>query len=97
MSDGCFELSKKAKGISRAVQKRHLNFFDFHETVVENKLSKKVIVSSLKRKTFKIYLIQNRKKLLSRFSSKRLFSNKFRTQNSFFSFPLNFRAQRLID
>ena len=89
-------MSKKAKGISRTVQKQYLTYHDFFDVVKSQNPSRTVELASLKRSSFRIYLIRTRKKLLSRYNSKRFFSDKYKRQKSFFSFPLNFYVQRLV-
>ena len=84
-------MTKKVKGLPRS---RHSNvsFLDFSNITIENKPTRSVVTASLKKTKFRIYLIKSRKKLLSRFSTKRLFSEKYKTNNSFFSFPLNWKG-----
>ena len=90
-------LTKRAKGIQRSFQAKCLSFYDFYDCVKNNNESRKVEIASLKRSSFRIYLIRTKKKLLSRYNSKRYFSDKYKTKKSYFSFPLNFRVQRLVE
>ena len=93
---GNIPISKKAKGISKTYAKRYLTYHDFYDVVKNRSESRKVELASLKRSSFRIFLIRTRKKLLSRYNSKRFFSDKYQTRKSYFSFPLNFRVQRLV-
>ena len=93
---GSLELSKRSKGIKRSYANKHLKLFDFQTTVVNKNPARKIDISSLKRHQFKIYLITTRKKILSRFNTKRYFSENYKTKRSYFSFPLNFGAQKLV-
>ena len=95
LSDGVTELTKRAKGISRAYH-QYVTFSNFEDLVVRDLPTRKIIIGSLKRQTFRIYLIRTRKKILSKFNSKRCFSEKYKKDHSYFSFPLHFKAQRLI-
>ena len=81
---------KKAKGVNSAVKKSQLTFYDFEDSAVNNNsVSRKVFVASLRKVSFRVYLIRNRKRLLSNLCTKRLFSPKYRTKNHFFSWPLH--------
>ena len=85
-------VTRKIKGLPRS--KHHtVSFIDFSEIAIENKPARKVITARLKRTQFRIYLVKSRKKLLSRFSVKRLFSDRYKTDSSYFSFPLNWRSK----
>ena len=95
LTDGVTELTKRAKGISRTYH-QYVTFSNFEDLVVKNLPTRKIIIASLKRQTFRIYLIRTRKKVLSKFNSKRCFSDKYKKALSYFSFPLHFKAQRLI-
>ena len=93
---GYVELSKRIKGISRT-KHTNITYLDFQKVVTENVPSRKTLIASLKRQNFCVHLIQTRKKTLSKFNSKRCFSDKFRTKNSFFSFPIHLRVLKLIE
>ena len=80
---------KKAKGVSRTIQQKQLTFHDFESVAVRNELSRKVVSASIRKVNYRIYLVKNKKKLLTNFTSKRLFSPEFRTKKYFFSFPLH--------
>ena len=85
-------LTKKIKGIPRS---RHgeISIADFTNVAVSNRPPRVLITASLKKISFRIYLIKTRKKLLSRFSVKRLYSERYRTKTSFYSFPLNWKGR----
>ena len=80
---------KKAKGVNRVTQQQELTYHDFENVAVHNHPSRKVIVATIKKVNFKLYLVRSKKRLLTNFTSKRLFSPKFRRSKHFFSFPLH--------
>ena len=84
---------KKIKGVPRSRQ--HLcNFLDFENVTVYNKPTKSVITASLKKKTFQIFFIKGKKRTISNFSTKRLYSEKYKIfKKSYFSFPLNWKGR----
>ena len=89
-------LQIKSKGIARGSQMKHLSFYDFYKTVVDNQTSGIVSIPSLKRLDFKIYLIRTKKKLISKLNSKRCFSSLYRKDRHFFSFPLHYKRLQII-
>ena len=91
-------LQLKSKGIARGSQLKHLTFFDFYNTIVNNQPTRKVSIPALKRLDFKIYLIQTRKNLVSKLNNKRLFSSLYRQKRQhLFSFPLHYKRLRIIE
>ena len=89
-------LQLKSKGIARSSQMKHLTFFEFHETIVNNKPTEVVSIPALKRLDFRIYLIKTKKKLISKINSKRCFSSLYRKKKHFFSFPLHYKRLQII-
>ena len=85
-------LTKKIKGVPRS-RHNEVTIADFTDVAVSNKPPRVLITASLKKISFRIYLIKTRRKLLSRFSVKRLYSERYRTRNSFYSFPLNWKGR----
>ena len=85
-------LTKKIKGIPRT---RHgeVTISDFTDVTVHNRASRTLTAMSLRKFNFRIYLIQTKKKMLSRFSVKRLYCDQYRTRTSHYSFPLNWRGR----
>ena len=94
-SEHC-ELSKKAKGVPRHLHSK-IVFHDFVTVAMKKQSPRVIIYASLRRVSLKIVMIKSKKKILSTHNSKRIFSNIFRTSGSFFSFPLNFKKQGLVD
>ena len=89
-------LQLKSKGIARSSQMKHLTFFDFKRTIVDNEPTGIVSIPALKRLDFRIYLIRTKKKLISKLNSKRCFSSLYRKKRHFFSFPLHYKRLQLI-
>ena len=89
-------LQVKSKGIARSSQMKHLSFYEFYQTIVENKPTDIVSIPALKRLDFRIYLIRTKKKLISRLNSKRCFSSLYRKKRHFFSFPLHYKRLQII-
>ena len=85
-------LTKKVKGIPRS---RHdqVTLLDFRDVSVHNRPSRVVLTASLKKTSFQIFLLRSKKRLLSRFSVKRLYDDRFRRKHSYFSFPLNWKGR----
>ena len=85
-------LTKKVKGIPRS---RHdqVTLLDFRDVSVHNRPSRVVLTASLKKTSFQIFLLRSKKRLLSRFSVKRLYDDRFRRKHSYFSFPLNWKGK----
>ena len=84
-------LGRKIKGTPKSQQKQ-ISVEDFISIVIDEKPSKIVICGAFKRISFKIFLVRNKRKALSRFSSKRYFSDYYKTKNSYYSFPLNWSS-----
>ena len=89
-------LQLKSKGIARSSQMKHLTFYEFHQTIVNNKATEIVSIPALKRLDFKIYLIRTKKKLISKINSKRCFSSLYRKKKHFYSFPLHYKRLKII-
>ena len=84
---------KKIKGVPRSRQNL-CSFLDFENVTVYNKPTKSVMTASLKKKTFQIFLIKGKKRMLSNFSTKRLYNEKYKIlKKSYFSFPLNWKGR----
>ena len=85
-------LAKKCKGLPRS---RHpdVSYSDFSNIAIRNKPARKYTVNtaSLKRQNYNIFLLKGTKKKLSKYSVKRLYSERYKRNLSFFSFPLNWR------
>ena len=87
----------KAKGVPAKVKKT-MTESDFSETIVNQKNPRKTKIHSMRRTNFKINIIRTEKKVLSSLNTKVLFSDEFRTEFGFFSWPLHFKNPlRLID
>ena len=81
---------KKAKGVNSVSKRNELTFFDFVDVAENNNItSRQVVVASLRKVRFRIYLIKSKKRLLTNLSTKRLYSPRYRTKNHFFSWPLH--------
>ena len=80
----------KAKGTPAKV-KKNMTLADFSETIVKKQNPRKVKIHSMRRTNFKISIIRTEKKVLSSFNSKVLFSDEFKTEHGYFSFPLHFK------
>ena len=85
-------LTKKIKGVPRS-RHNQVSIADFTNVAILNKPPRVLITASFKKTCFQIYLVKTRRKLLSRFSVKRLYSERYRTKYSFFSFPLNWKSR----
>ena len=83
-------LALKCKGVQRN-RHRHVTYSDFCNVAIRNKPSKTFPTSSLKRSNHSIYLLKGTKKKLSKYSVKRLYSEAYRRNLSFYSFPLNWK------
>ena len=82
---------KKAKGVKKFMIQSELTRKDYSDVIKGHK-SRSVDLFSLKRKNFRIFLVRNRKRLLTRFNCKRLFINSLASQNYYFSLPLHFKG-----
>ena len=87
-------LCKKVKGIPRRLQK-DISYDDFLGVTVQNNPPKKVQTARLHKSRYMIYLTRQTKKSISKISRKRLFFTKFKTESSFFSFPINWKNSLL--
>ena len=96
LKSGSIELSKRAKGISRSYRNKYISFQTFYDIVVKDLPSTKINIASLKRYEFKIFLVKTKKNMLSKFNSKRFFSNRYKTKRGYFSFPLHFSKLKLV-
>ena len=83
-------LMKKVKGISKRLSK-HISTKDFINVTIRKKKPKKILQFGLKRLYGKIYCYSLLKSALGTCSSKRIFSNFFRTKQCFLSFPLHLK------
>lgn len=81
-------ICKKLKGIQRS-QHSNITLRDFINVAIKGQPARRVPTARLQRSSYCIYLTRGSKSCLSRLSSKRLFDSRFKTQQSFFSFPLN--------
>ena len=90
-------LQMKSKGVARSSQMKHLTFFDFFNTIVNDQPSRIVPIPALKRLDFQIYLIRTKKKLISKLNSKRAFTSLYRRKRHFFSFPLHYKRLQIIE
>ena len=82
----------KAKGIKRNMQKKCVNYQDFVHATKKGGVSKSVTQYSLKRTHNAIYLVGARKRILSCFTTKRLFLKKQFRKDCAFGFPLHFKS-----
>ena len=87
-------LCKKVKGIPRAAQK-NISYNDFLGVTVHGQKPKSVETARLQRSRYMIYLTKHTKKSISKLSRKRLYFTKYKTDSSFFSFPLNWKSSLL--
>ena len=87
-------LAKKIKGVPSSNQKK-ITYLDFFDVAVNKKKTRTVLTASFKKKSFHIFLIRGKRRILSLWSDKRLYNNRFKRRNSFFSFPLYWKG-RLI-
>jgi len=85
-------LAKKIKGLPRS-KHREITMSDFIDVSLRGTKGRKISSNRLSRSIYTIYLCKNTKTCLSRLSTKRLFYNKFRRNQSFFSFPLNWKTK----
>ena len=83
-------LMKKIKGISKRLS-RHVTKKDFINVTIRKQKPKKILQFGLKRLYGKIYCYSLLKSVLGTCSTKRIFSNFFRTQQCSLSFPLHLK------
>ena len=83
-------LCKKVKGLPRS-RHNQITIEDFLHVAVRGAAPRKVSTARLQRSHYKMYLTTSSKKCLSRLSTKRLFYSCFKSQHSYFSFPLSWR------
>ena len=79
----------KCKGVRRSAMKRSVNAKTFKLVTRYNRESDKATIFSIKRHDFNLYLTFTKKRLLSRYSNKRFFRDKFSDKNQYFGFPLH--------
>ena len=84
-------LTKKIKGVKRNAHK-DITYADFVSVSRYNQPARKILLYHIRKFKFKIFVIRNKKTILSRFSTKRLFSNIYRRKDAFFSFPLHWKS-----
>ena len=84
-------LTKKIKGVKRNAHK-DITYADFVSVSRYNQPARKILLYHIRKFKFKIFLIRNKKTILSRFSTKRLFSDIYRRNDAFFSFPLHWKS-----
>lgn len=84
-------LCKKVKGVPKKIQK-NITYNDFLGVTVRGQKPKTVETARLQRSRYMIYLTKQTKKSISKLSRKRLYFTKFKTDSSFFSFPLNWKS-----
>ena len=82
----------KAKGIKRNMQKKCVGYQDFVHATKNGGVSKSIMQYSLKRTHNAIYLVGSKKRVLSCFTTKRLFSKKFFRKDCAFGFPLHLKS-----
>ena len=85
-------LCKKVKGIQRNRHKK-IRYEDFIQVAICREPARLISTARFARKTFKIFLVQGKKKILGRFTTKRLIDSRFRQKSSFFSFPLEWKER----
>ena len=83
-------LVKKIKGISRKLSK-YVTMKDFINVTIHRKKPRKILQYGLKRLYGNIYCYSLFKSVLGTCSTKRIFSNSFRTKNYSLSFPLHLK------
>lgn len=83
---------KKIKGVPKSRQGL-CHYSDFENVTVKKLPTKTVLTASLKKKTFQIFLVKGKKRMISNFSTKRLYNEKFRLRKSYYSFPLNWKGK----
>ena len=81
-------LTKKIKGIPKKHQSS-IGFSQFKNVAIKNLPPQKIVTRRLQRNSYRIYLIQQSKKCLSRLTTKRLFDKRARNRICYCSFPLN--------
>ena len=85
---------RKSKGVRRAVLQREASLKDFVEATKTEQLPRSVGEYSIRRKNFRLFLISQRKRLLSRCLIKRLTYPSMRRPEYHFTLPLH--CKRLV-
>ena len=81
----------KCKGVKRSLVKKQgvVDVHTFIDVTKRKKLSKQVLQYTLKRKNGQIFLTSQRKRLLSKFTAKRFFCDKYSSDAHYFGWPLH--------
>lgn len=81
----------KVKGTKRNLVREHVSSKDFINTVIKGEASRKLSQHHIKRLKGKIYIHSQEKRILSCFTSKRIFSKDYFTQSSALGWPLHLK------
>lgn len=90
-------LTCRAKGVPQRIKEREISLEYFQDVVMRNQSTKKASVYSMRKHNFRVSIIKSSRKILSNFTSKRLYNSNFRCSRSFFSFPLHFKELKLVE
>lgn len=90
-------LTCRAKGVPQRIKEKEISLEYFQDVVMKNQSTRKATVYSMRKKDFKISIVKSSKKLLSNFTSKRLYNSTYRCPRSWFSFPLHFKDLKLVE
>ena len=90
-------LTCRAKGVPQRIKEQEISLEYFQDVVMRNQSTRKATVYSMRKRDFKISIVKSSKKLLSNFTSKRLYNSSYRCPHSFLSFPLHFKELNLVE
>ena len=90
-------LTCRAKGVPQRIKEREISLEYFQDVVMRNQSTRKATVYSMQKQNYRVSIIKSSKKILSNFTSKRLYNSNFRCSRSFLSFPLHFKELKLVE